>query len=120
MPDWIVKYWIEWVFGLVIAGMGWILKRFSGKLKKEREAREELARQAEAENKALKDGMRSLLRRQILADCEAAERQGWCDSTTKGTIKAMYDAYHGLGGNDVVTAAVRQVIDELPITKKED
>lgn len=117
MPEWIVKYWVEWVFGLVIAAMGWLMKRLNGKLKREREAREELAKQAAAENKALKDGMKSLLRRQILADCEAAQEQGWCDSTTKGTIQAMYDAYHGLGGNDVVTASVHQVIDELPITK---
>lgn len=117
MPEWIVKYWVEWVFGLVIAGMGWILKRLSAKLRKEREAREELARQAAAENQALKDGMKSLLRRQILADCEAAQRAGWCDSTKKGTIKGMYDAYHGLGGNDVVTASVNQVIEDLPIAK---
>ena len=25
MPEWIVKYWIEWLFGLVIAGLGLIL-----------------------------------------------------------------------------------------------
>lgn len=115
MPEWIVKYWVEWVFGLVIAGMGWILKRLNAKLKREKEAREELAKRAAAENQALKDGMKSLLRRQILIDCEAAQKRGWCDSTSKGTIQIMYDAYHGLGGNDVVTASVRQVIDELPI-----
>ena len=117
MPEWIVKYWVEWVFGLVIAGMGWILKRFSAKLKKEKAEREKLAQQAADENKALKEGMKSLLRRQILADCEAAQKKGWCDSTTKGTIQAMYDAYHGLGGNDVVTASVHQVIDDLPIAR---
>ena len=42
MPEWIVKYWIEWLFGLVIAGLGLIVKGLSGKLKKERLAREEL------------------------------------------------------------------------------
>ena len=117
MPEWVTKYWIEWVFGLVIAGLSWVVKRLSSKMKREKEAREELARQAAAENAALKDGMKSLLRRQILADCEAAQKAGWCDSTRKGTIQAMYDAYHGLGGNDVVTASVHQVIDELPIAQ---
>lgn len=114
MPEWIVKYWIEWLFGLVIAGLGLIVKGLSGKLKKERLAREELAKQAEEENKALKNGMKSLLRRQILADCETALKAGFCDATTKGTISAMYSAYHGLGGNDVVTGVKDQVMD-LPI-----
>lgn len=116
MPDWIVKFWVEWVFGLVIAGMGWLLKRVYKKLKREREAREELARLADERNDALEDGMRALLRRQILIDCEAAQRAEWCAAKSKETISVMYEAYHRLGGNGVVTPTVRQVIDELPIT----
>lgn len=119
MPEWIVKYWVEWVFGLAIAGMGWILKRLNAKMKTEKAAREDLAKKAADENKALKDGMKSLLRRQILIDCEAAQTQGWCNSTKKQTIQEMHTAYQGLGGNGVVTSAVNQVIEELPIAKVE-
>ncbi len=119
MPEWIVKYWVEWVFGLAIAGMGWILKRLNTKMKTEKAAREDLAKKAADENKALKDGMKSLLRRQILIDCEAAQTQGWCNSTKKQTIQEMHTAYQGLGGNGVVTSAVNQVIEELPIAKAE-
>lgn len=119
MPEWIVKYWVEWVFGLAIAGMGWILKRLNAKMKTEKAAREDLAKKAADENKALKDGMKSLLRRQILIDCEAAQTQGWCNSTKKQTIQEMHTAYQGLGGNGVVTSAVNQVIEELPIAKAE-
>lgn len=108
MLEWIVKYWLEVLFGLIVAGLGWTIKSLHKKLKEEKQLRED-------ENKALKDGMKSLLRRQILIDCEKAQAAGWCDSTTKGTISSMYEAYHALGGNDVVTAAVHQVIDGLPI-----
>lgn len=116
MSEWVIKYWTEWFFGLIIAGMGWLLKRLYGKLKKERKAREEMARLAEEKTVALEDGMRALLRRQILIDCEAAQRAEWCAAKSKETISVMYEAYHRLGGNGVVTPTVRQVIDELPIT----
>ena len=116
MPEWIIKYWIEWLFGLVIAGISLILRRLNTRLKHEKEARESLALQAEAENKALKDGMRSILRRQILADCEEALAAGWCDATTKSTIREMYEAYHALGGNDVVTSTYNDLMN-LPIIR---
>ena len=117
MPEWIIKYWAEWFFGLIIAGMGWLLKRLYGKLKKERKAREDMARIAEEKTVALENGMRALLRRQILIDCENAQAAGWCDARKKETINEMYNAYHSLGGNGVVSSAVSQVIDELPITE---
>lgn len=114
MPEWIVKYWIEWAFGLVIAGLGAIVKHLGSKIKKEKEAREELARQAAAETEALKSGMRSLLRRQILADCKQAMLDGFCEETARDTITAMYEAYHGLGGNGSVTDAY-EAMRALPL-----
>ena len=112
MPEWIVKYWVEWLFGLIITGLGFVIRSLHKKIKYEQEQRE-------IENKALRDGMKSLLRRQILIDCEKSQTLGYCDSTTKGTIQSMYDAYHALGGNDVVSAAVHQVISDLPLTSNE-
>ena len=114
MPDWIIKYWVEWLFGLVIAGLGLVVKHLSAKIKKEREAREALAKKAEAESEALKNGMRSLLRRQILADCKTAMIEGYCDETARDTIAAMYEAYHELDGNGPVTDAYNAV-RQLPL-----
>lgn len=114
MPEWIVKYWVEWFFGLVIAGLGVVVKHLSSKVKKEREEREALARKAAAESEALKSGMRSLLRRQILADCKQAMMDGYCDETARDTITAMYEAYHGLDGNGPVTDAYN-TMRQLPL-----
>lgn len=114
MPEWIVKYWVEWVFGLIIAGLGFIVKRLSAKIRREREAREQLDQRAAAETEALKAGMKSLLRRQILADCKEAMMDGYCDETVRDTITAMYEAYHGLGGNGSVTDAYNSM-RQLPL-----
>ena len=119
MPDWIIKYWVEWLFGLVIAILGGLYKHLSNKGKAERQEREAKAKQDAEEIKALKNGMRSILRRQIIADCEAAQKEEYCDTTTKDTIKDMYDSYHALGGNGVVSALVTQTMI-LPSVRKED
>ena len=100
MPDWIVKYWVEWIFGLLIAGLGVLYKHLSKKVQQNKE-----------ENAAIREGVRSLLRRQIIADCEDALSEGYCPTTTKDTIQDMYKSYHALGGNGTVTKLVDQLMD---------
>ena len=116
MPEWIVKYWVEELFGLVIAVFSFVVKSLHTKLKAVKALADEERRQREEENKAIKDGMKSLLRRQILIDCENAQGAGHCGARRKETINEMYNAYHALGGNGVVSSAVKQVIEDLPIT----
>ena len=108
MPEWIVKYWIEWVFGLVTGGVAVYCRHIAKQVRKERE-----------EQKALRDGMRSLLRRQIIADCEQAARDGYCETKMKDTINDMYTAYHALGGNGVVSRLKEQTMN-LPVIKEDD
>ena len=114
MPDWILKYWVEWAFGLVIALLSFLVRRLFTRLRNEKAARETLAALAAAETEALKSGMRSLLRRQIIADCKEALAAGYCEETVKDAIAAMYEAYHGLGGNGIVTEAWNTVMS-LPL-----
>ena len=107
MPEWIVKYWVQWVFGLIIAALTAYCRHLSQTVKAERE-----------KQKALRDGMRSLLKRQIIMDCEQAILQGYCPAPTKDTIEDMYMSYHALGGNGVVTALKNQMLN-LPTVKGE-
>lgn len=108
MPEWIVKYWLEWVFGLLTGGVAIYCRHIAKQVRKERE-----------EQKALRDGMRSLLRRQIIADCEQAAREGYCETKMKDTINDMYTAYHALGGNGVVSRLKEQTMN-LPVIKEDD
>ena len=98
MWDWIAKYWLETLFGLLITGLGILYKHLSKKVQQNRE-----------ENAAIRDGLRSLLRRQIIEDCESAIRQGYCPVTKKDTISDMYISYHALGGNGTVTKLVESI-----------
>ena len=92
MPEWIAKYWIEWVFGILCAILAGLYKSLASKLKRQKE-----------EQGALRDGMRALLMRSIEEDCEAAQKRGWCSVEKKKIVSAMYASYHALGGNDVIT-----------------
>ena len=100
MIEWVVKYWLQWVFGLIIAGLTAYCRHLSKAVKAERE------KQA-----ALREGMRSLLKRQIIMDCEQAIAQGYCPAATKDPIEDMYCSYHALGGNGVVTSIKAQMMD---------
>lgn len=100
MWEWILKYWLEVVFGALIAGLGILYKHLAKKVQQNRD-----------ENAAIRDGLRSLLRRQIIEDCESSLKQGYCPVTKKDTINDMYLSYHALGGNGTVTKLVDQIGD---------
>lgn len=99
MPEWVTKYWVEWLFGLLIAILTALVKRISTRLKRE-----------QAENEALRNGMKSLLRAQIIENCERAGRDGWCGPRMRDTINDLYASYHALGGNGTVTSVVEQTM----------
>lgn len=102
MPDWIEKYWLEWIFGILCAILAGLYKSLANKIKKQKE-----------ESDAVKNGMRALLRRQIIVDCEESIQMGFCPIARKDTILDMYDCYHALGGNGAVTKA-KDAAMELP------
>ena len=100
MPEWIAKYWVEWVFGIIAALLSFGYRNLAKKIKKEAD-----------ERKALKAGVRSLLRRQIIIDCEAVIQNKCATMSTKDNIHDMYESYHGLGGNGRITRLYNQAMD---------
>lgn len=108
MPEWITRYWMEWIFGLLCAVLAGVYRSLTVRLKKQKE-----------EQDALKNGLRALLRRQIISDCESCIREGYCPVTTKDTILDMYQCYHALGGNGTVSA-VKEVVMNLPTVLLEE
>ncbi len=99
MPEWITKYWVEWVFGLLAAALAWMGKRLSTRIKKEQD-----------ENRALRDGMKALLKVNLEKECERCQRDGWCGAVKRGTISDMFGAYTGLGGNGGMKTLVEQTL----------
>lgn len=107
MPEWISKYWLEWIFGIIAAGLLAVVRSLSAKLKRQ-----------QAENTALRDGVRSLLRAQIVGECERVLGDGWCGLRLRDTISDLYSSYHQLGGNGTITSLYNQVMD-LPAVRSD-
>lgn len=103
MWEWLVKYWLEVLFGLVTAGVGIALRRISKALQKEK-----------LRNQAIEDGVRDILRMQILDTYEKCTQAGKISVSRKDAIDSAYKSYHALGGNGTITQVHNEIM-EMPI-----
>ena len=103
MWEWIAKYWLEVLFGLVTAGVGIALRRISKALQKEK-----------VRNQAIEDGVRDILRMQILDTYEKCTLAGKISVSRKDAIDSAYKSYHALGGNGTITQVHNEIM-EMPI-----
>lgn len=99
LPDWVTKYWLEWAFGLLIAGLTAVVRSMSVRIKKQQQ-----------ENQALRDGIRALLKVSIENECQRCQRDGWCGPVKRSTIADMYRSYTALDGNDGMKSLVEQTL----------
>lgn len=100
MWEWLVKYWLEVLFGLVTAGIGIALRRISKALRKEKKR-----------NQAIEDGVRDILRMQILDTYEKCMLAGKISVSRKDAIDSAYRSYHALGGNGTITQVHNEIME---------
>ena len=103
MWEWILKYWIEEVFGLIVIGFGIVLKNINKQMKSEK-----------VRNQAIENGVRDMLRLTILDNYERCKQEGKISVARKDAIDSAYNSYHALGGNGTITR-VHEEIMEMPI-----
>lgn len=103
MPEWIVKYWAEWLFSIVVAALAVAYKRLASKVKAQQE-----------ERKALKEGVLAILHDRLYQSCRYYIKQGWVDVEGLKNIEYLYKSYHALGGNGTGTELYNRV-KALPI-----
>lgn len=110
MPEWIIKYWVEWIFGLLIAALGVAWKYLSGKVAAEQK-----------KNEAIEKGVQALLRAQMIDDYNHYSEKGFVPIYARENFENCYTQYKGLGGNGVMTD-IRNKFFALPTDdpKKED
>lgn len=105
MWDFICKYWLEFLFGIVTASLsaayGWLAK----KLKDDRKRQQ-----------AIEDGVRDMLRLTILDNYERCKAAGTISVSRKDAIDSAYGSYHALGGNGTITQIHKEIM-EMPIIK---
>lgn len=98
MADWIIKYWLEALFGVVSLAFAASYRRLSKRLKKRQEA-----------ERSLKDGVLALLHDRLYQACSYYIAQGEIDTESLRNIEYIYNAYHELGGNGTGTTLYERV-----------
>lgn len=105
MGEMLWKYWVEWAMGLIAATLAWGYRQLSKRMKT-----------ANAENEALKQGMRALLRDRIIQGYNHyMEKECW-PIYARESMLDMYKQYKALGGNGMV-ADLMDDLAELPTDK---
>lgn len=89
MIEIIIKYWVEILLTSLTTGVVYIFKQYIG----------------------LKNGMTALLRNELVRIYEKYTKLTYCPSYMKENVKEMYENYHKLGGNGMVTALVKKIYD---------
>lgn len=94
MPDFITEYWIEWLFGLAIAGLSLCCKKFLTKIK---------------EQEAIKDGVVAILHDRLFQSGMCYLNKGEISVSEMENLECLYVAYHKLGGNGTGTEIYERV-----------
>lgn len=101
--EFIAKFWIEFLFGIVISVVGFGFKRINRKLK---------------EQDSVKMGVQALLRDRIIQSYNKCIEQGFCQIYVLENVNAMYNQYHALGGNGTITKLVED-LQEMPTRQRD-
>lgn len=96
MIDIIIKYWLEILLTTITSGIIYVFKEYIG----------------------LKNGLKALLRNEIVRIYETYSRLGYCPSYMKENANEIYINYHKLKGNGMATSMINAV-NELPNELKE-
>ena len=107
MEEWFLKYWIEFVFGLVILILTTSFNMLKNKVKC-----------ANMEQEAIKGGIQALLRDRIIQAYNKYNDLGYIPIYGLENVEAMYKQYHNLGGNGTITKLM-ETLRDLPTENKE-
>jgi hypothetical protein len=107
MKEWILRYWIETLFTLIIAGLITGYKKLAYNISVKFK-----------EQDAIKLGIQALLRDRIVQCYNHYMEKGCCPIYAMDNINALYSQYHALGGNGTVTELVERLRD-MPTDIKE-
>lgn len=102
MWDFIVKYWMQFLFGIITAGLSAAYARLAKKFKAER-----------AKNKAIENGLRGILRIQILDTYDkCVDEDNTISVSRKDAIASIYQSYIALG-NGEEDDTIKHLYDEI-------
>lgn len=103
MWDFIVRYWVEVLFGVITAALSAAYAHLAKKFKAER-----------AKNQAIENGLRGILRIQILDTYDRCVANGHKISVSrKDAVVSIYQSYIALGDEEHPDDTIRKLYEEL-------
>lgn len=113
---------IKWAITALLAGVvSFITAKMKIRKAKSEEADKAIQDKFDALDKKdemLQTALRSMLRQEIIITYEKYIEIGWAPVYVKDNMQEMYECYHALGGNGMITHLVEEFLN-LP-TKKDD
>ena len=97
--DWISKYWLTYLFGLICTGMTAAVAKLWRRSKRDR-----------ALTEAVQRGVQALLRNAIIKDYNKYMEQGFCPIYARDSLSSMLREYQALGGNSTTPDLVARVL----------
>lgn len=98
--NFIVKYWLEFAFTLIVTFLSFLIKRLYSKFK------QEITTQ-----KLLKDGMIAMLHDRLYQLCTNYIANDEITVDELENLELLYNSYHNLGGNGTGTALFNRCKD---------
>jgi len=103
LKEFIVRYWVQELFALIIALMTWMLKKM---------------RERQKESCIRKEAMLALLHDRLYRSCSYFLSQGYCPVDDRENLECLYKPYKALGGNGTGENLYHKCM-ELPISADE-
>lgn len=98
MIEFIIKYWLEIAFTLVVSAISYVFKRIQGLYKRQ---------------KAIEQGVQALLRNELIRRYREYETKGEISILDKENMEHMFKEYQNLGGNGTIKQMYEEML-ELP------
>ena len=108
MSEWVKEYWIKALFASIISVCGIWGKKKINKLECKYK-----------EQEAVRLGVQALLKNEIYKQYSEWMEKGYCPIHARENIQNMYERYHNLGENGVMTDLVKKIF-ELPTEKEKE
>lgn len=107
MLEFIIEYWLEIAFGVVVSAVSFMIKSLYSNYKK-----------ITSKQKAIEKGVQALLRNELIRRYREYEEKGAITIIDKENIEHMYNEYKNLGGNGTVAKMYDDLMNlEIKIIK---
>lgn len=114
MPDWILKYWVEALFGGIIAVLTSCYRSLTKRLKEKEELEKKMEKEHKEQDEALKSAVMAILHDRLYQAGSHFIAKGEISLGELKNIEYLYNSYHALGGNGTGTEIYSRVKD-LPL-----